>query len=153
MSNTELLSSCDELSLYPLDIPTVALHFTGWAATTHCGPREGWHVLRASVSPSSTASENPCQHSSSAGWSSQPLPCLVMEKNNQEGCVAFLNSRPDPKHSRVSEKRHSRACASLKPAQAQKECTEKGGKPFSGFSEQVEKLQLFLVLVTCDLSI
>lgn len=143
MSNTELLSSCDELSLYPLDIPTAALHFTGWAATTQCGPREDWHILTASVSPSSTASENPCQYSSSGGWSSQPLPCLVMEITNQEGCVAFLNSRPDPKHNKLSKNRHFRACASLKPAQGQRGGTEKGRKP------QAEKLQLFPVLVTC----
>lgn len=99
MSNTELLSSCDKLSLYPLDIPSVALHFTGWAATTQRGPQEEWHVPRASLSPSSTASQNPCQHSSTAGWSSQPLPCLVMKKNNQEGCVTFLKQIPSTTNS------------------------------------------------------
>lgn len=132
MSNTELLPSCDELSLYPLDIPTVALHFTGWAATTQRGPREGWHVLRASVSPSSTASENPCQHSSSAGWSSQPLPCLVMEKNNQEGCVAFLSNQ-NPSTTKSLRRNISEHVHLSNQHRHRKTAKKREEKPFQGF--------------------
>lgn len=74
MSNTELLSSFDELSLYPPDIPSEAKPFTSWAATTQHSPRDYWHVPRASVDPASTASENSCRYSGSGGLLS-PLPC------------------------------------------------------------------------------
>lgn len=74
MSNTELPSSFDELSLYPPDIPTAAKHFMSWAATTQRGPWAYCHLLRASVNPASTVPENPCRYRGSGGLLS-PLPC------------------------------------------------------------------------------